>query len=262
MSQELNTNSMMTSKTFTLDEIRTIAPSVFTTEKAAHLTDKYIQTPTSRVVEDLMNLGWQVTKAQEVRSKKYKGFQKHIVVFRHPDIQIKGKNGDDAFPQILLTNSHDGKAAFNFRVGIFRLVCSNGLVIADADFNNVSIRHMNYTFESLQAKVNEVIEKLPGLVQKINLFKSTKLTEDQMTEFALKAATLRTKARVNAEELLLVERDGDFGNDLWAVFNRVQEKLLGGSFRSGKRKSRSVTSFQKDIEINEQLFELAGSYLG
>ena len=262
MSQELNTNSMMTSKTFTLDEIKAIAPSVFTTEKAAHLTDKYIQTPTSRVVEDLMNLGWVVTRAQEVKSRKYKGFQKHIVVFRHPDIQIKGKNGDDAFPQILLTNSHDGKAAFNFRVGIFRLVCSNGLVVSDADFNNVSIRHMNYTFESLQAKVNEVIEKLPGLVQKINLFKNTKLTEDQMSEFAYKAATLRTKAKVNAMELLEVTRNEDQGNDLWAVFNRVQEKILGGSFRSGKRKSRSVTSFQKDIEINEQLFELAGSYLG
>ena len=109
---ELNTNSMMTSKTYSLDEIKQIAPSVFTTEKASHLTDKYIQTPTSLVVEDLMKLGWQVTKAQEVKSKKYKGFQKHIVVFRHPDIQIKGKNGDDSFPQILLTNSHDGKAAF------------------------------------------------------------------------------------------------------------------------------------------------------
>jgi hypothetical protein len=263
MSNELNTNVVMSNNNYSLDQIKTMAPSVFTTEKAAHLTDKYIQTPTSRVVEDLMALGWQVTKAQEVRSKKFKGFQKHIVVFRHPDIQIKGKNGDDAFPQILLTNSHDGKAAFNFRVGIFRLVCSNGLVISDADFSNVSIRHMNYTFESLQAKVNEVIEKLPGLVQKINLFKSTNLTEDQMTEFALKAATLRTKARVNAEELLLVERDGDFGNDLWAVFNRVQEKVLGGSYSYGRkqRKARSVTSFQKDIELNEQLFELAGSYL-
>jgi len=262
MNQELNTDSMMTSKIFTLEEIKQVAPSVFTTEKAPHLTDKYIQTPTSRVVEDLMRLGWQVTKAQEVKSRKFKGFQKHVVVFRHPDIQIKGKNGDDAFPQILLTNSHDGKAAFNFRVGIFRLVCSNGLVVSDADFSNVSIRHMNYTFESLQAKVSEVIEKLPGLVQKINLFKSTKLTEDQINEFAYKAATLRTKARVNVMELLEVTRNEDQGNDLWAVFNRVQEKIIGGSFRSGKRKSRSVTSFQKDIEINEQLFELAGSYLG
>jgi hypothetical protein len=261
MQNELQTNSMMTNRHYTLDEIKQIAPSVFTTEKASHLTDKYVQTPTSRVVEDLMNLGWQVTKAQEVKSRKYKGFQKHVVVFRNPDIMIKGKDGDDAFPQILLTNSHDGKAAFNLRVGIFRLVCSNGLVISDADFSNVSIRHINYTFETLQSKVQEVIAKLPGLVKKINLFKSTQLTEAQMQDFATKAATLRTKQRVNVMDLLNADRVQDQGNDLWVVFNRVQEKLLGGSYRAGQRKARSVKNFQKDIELNEQLFELAGSYL-
>jgi hypothetical protein len=261
MQNELQTNSMMTNRHYTLDEIKQIAPSVFTTTKASHLTDKYVQTPTSRVVEDLMNLGWQVTKAQEVKSRKYKGFQKHVVVFRNPDIMIKGKDGDDAFPQILLTNSHDGKAAFNLRVGIFRLVCSNGLVISDADFSNVSIRHINYTFETLQSKVQEVIAKLPGLVKKINLFKSTQLTEAQMQDFATKAATLRTKQRVNVIDLLNADRAQDQGNDLWVVFNRVQEKLLGGSYRAGQRKARSVKNFQKDIELNEQLFELAGSYL-
>jgi hypothetical protein len=253
--------TMMTNKAYSLDEIKKLAPSVFTTEKLSTLTDKYIQTPTSRVVEDLMSMGWQVTKAQEVKSKKYKGFQKHLLVFRNPDIMIKGKDGDDAFPQILLTNSHDGKAAFNFRVGIFRLVCSNGLVVSDADFNNVSIRHINYTFESLQTKISEVIAKLPGLVQKINLFKSTTLTEAQMTDFAYKAASLRSKATVNVEELLGSTRKEDEGDDLWVVFNRVQEKLIGGGYKSGRRKTRSVKSFQKDIEINEQLFELAEAYL-
>ena len=261
MTNEFFTNSMMTNRTYTLDEIKQIAPSVFTTEKAPHLTDKYIQTPTSRVVEDLMNLGWQVTKAQEVRSRKYKGFQKHVVVFRNPDIMIKGKDGDDAFPQILLTNSHDGKAAFNFRVGIFRLVCSNGLVISDADFSNVSIRHINYTFESLQAKVAEMITKLPNLVNKINTFKQTQLTEEQMKDFATKAMQLRTKQQVDVMEVLTAERPQDEGNDLWVVFNRIQEKLTGGSYKTGRRKARSIRNFQKDIDINEKLFELAESYL-
>jgi hypothetical protein len=261
MSNELNTTAMMSGNTYSLEQIKKIAPSVFTTEKAPHLTDKYIQTPTSRVVEDLMSLGWQVTKAQEVKARKGQGFQKHIIVFRNPEIMIKGKDGDDSFPQILLTNSHDGKAAFNFRVGIFRLVCSNGLVISDADFSNVSIRHINYTFESLQAKVAEMITKLPNLVQKINLFKSTALTEDQMADFAQKAMQLRTKERVNIMDVLTPDRPQDSGNDLWVVFNRVQEKLLGGSYRAGKRKARSVKNFQKDIELNEKLFELAEAYL-
>jgi hypothetical protein len=248
---------------YTIDNIKSLAPSVFTTEKAAHLTDKYVQTPTIRVVEDLMNLGWEVSKVQEVKARKGVGFQKHLLVFRHPDIMIKGANGDDAQPQILLTNSHDGKAAFNFRVGIFRFICSNGLVVSDADFENVSIRHMNYTFETLQTKVNEMISKLPGLVQKINLFKSTQLTENQMQEFATKAASLRSKETINIMDVLKAERIEDEGNDLWAVFNRVQEKIVGGSYVYGskKRKARSIKNFQQDIKINEQLFELAELYL-
>jgi hypothetical protein len=261
MSNELQTQAIMSNANYTLDQIKAIAPSVFTTDKAPHLTDKYIQTPTSRVVEDLMSMGWQVTKAQEVKARKGKGFQKHLVVFRHPEIMIKGKDGDDSFPQILLTNSHDGKAAFNFRVGIFRLVCSNGLVISDADFNNVSIRHINYTFETLQTKIQEVISKLPNLVQKINLFKSTQLTEVQMADFAQKAAALRTKKIVNIMDVLTADRPQDAGSDLWVVFNRIQEKIVGGSYKAGNRKARSVKNFQKDIELNEQLFELAESYL-
>lgn len=247
---------------YTLDQIKELAPSVFTTDKAPHLTDKYVQTPTSRVVEDLMSLGWQVTKAQEVKARKGKGYQKHLIVFRNPDIMITGKNGDDAFPQILLTNSHDGKAAFNFRVGIFRLVCSNGLVVSDADFNNVSIRHINYTFETLLSKINEVIAKLPGLVQKINTFKAKELTEVQIEDFAAKAAILRGKQSVNLASLLAIDRKEDAGNNLWAVFNRVQEKLINGGFTSGNRgrKVRSIKNFQQDIKVNEQLFELAEEY--
>ena len=246
---------------YNIEQIKAIAPSVFTTEKASHLSEKYIQTPTIKVVEDLMNLGWEVTKVQEVKSRKYKGFQKHLIMFRNPDITIKGANGDDAQPQILLTNSHDGKAAFNFRVGIFRFVCSNGLVISDADFGVMSIRHLNYTFESLQAKVAEMIGKLPKLVNKINTFKAKELTEEQMTDFATKASQLRTKKRVNIMDVLTPTRAEDQGNDLWVVFNRVQEKILGGSYTSGGRKARSVKNFQQDIKLNEQLFELAESYL-
>ena len=182
-------------------------------------------------------------------------------MFQNPSIMIKGANGDDSCPQILLTNSHDGKAAFNFRVGIFRFVCSNGLVISDADFGVVSIRHINYTFESLQAKVADMIGKLPGLFQKFNLFKTKELTEEQMADFATKASQLRTKQRVNIMDVLTPTRPQDQGDDLWVVFNRVQEKILGGSYTSGGRKARSVKNFQKDIQLNEHFFDLAESYI-
>ena len=127
----------------------------------------------------------------------------------------------------------------------------------------MSIRHINYTFTSLQTKINEVISKLPGLVQKINLFKTKVLTDTQMNEFAIKAAQLRTKKPINVVDVLTATRNEDKGNDLWLVFNRVQEKILGGSYTYGNssRKARSVKNFQQDIKINEQLFELAELYL-
>lgn len=262
MEQTLDPKRMNAHMNYSLEEIQQMAPSVFTIGKAPHLTEKYVQTPTSRVVEDLMKLGWQVTKAQEIKARKGKGFQKHIVVFRNPDIMIKGKNGDDSYPQILLINSHDGKCAFVFKVGIYRLVCSNGLVIADTEFSNVSIRHINYTFSTLQEKINEMIEKLPGLVKKINLFKSIQLTQDQMNEFAIKAAGLRKQTIADTTELLTATREEDKGNDLWTVFNRVQEKIVNGGYGYGRksRKARSIKNFQQDLKINEQLFELAEAY--
>jgi hypothetical protein len=65
-------------------------------------------------------LGWGVVDAKEVRSRKNVGFQKHLVVFRNNDIQITAEDGDNVFPQILLTNSHDGKNSFTFTAGLFR----------------------------------------------------------------------------------------------------------------------------------------------
>jgi hypothetical protein len=115
----------------------------------------------------------------------------------------------------------------------------------------------------LQTKIQEVIAKLPNLVNKINLFKQTELTEAQMADFAQKAAALRTKQTINIMDVLTPDRPQDAGNDLWVVFNRIQEKVIGGNYKYGgkNRKARSVKNFQKDIELNEQLFELAESYL-
>ena len=55
-------------------------------------------------------LGWGVVDAKEVKARKADtmGFQKHLVVFRNNEIQITSEDGDNVFPQILLTNSHDG----------------------------------------------------------------------------------------------------------------------------------------------------------
>jgi len=259
----------MKTTTLTLDQVKEKCPTAFTTEKSPNTTsDRYTHIPTSIVIEDLIKLGWEPTDAKQVKARKNIGYQKHLVTFSNPNIMIKGEGGDDVQPTVLLTNSHDGKNAFNFRVGLIRFVCENGLVISDADFANVQIRHMGYTFEELQSKIQELISKLPNLVEKINTFKSTELTKDQIKDFAIKASQLRfnneiSETYVDIEGLLQVERDEDKGDNLWTVFNRVEEKLLNGNFTYGSklRKARSIKNFTQDLNLNKSLWELANSYI-
>lgn len=251
-----------------LQNIQEVCSSAFTLASAPNVSNNYTHIPTSQVIEDMIELGWTPVSAQEVRARKSRGYQKHIIRFQNQNIMIKGNDGDDVFPELLLTNSHDGKNAFHLRVGLYRLVCSNGLVIADTEFSNVAIRHMGYTFEALREQVLAMINTLPNLVQKINTFRTTELSETQIEEFATKAVALRWKGKksyVELTELVAAERDQDKGSNLWTVFNRIQEKLVNGglSYNNGKktRKVRALKNFTADMQFNGELWQLAEEYI-
>ena len=215
-------------------------------------------------------LGWGVVDAKQVRARKGDGYQKHLVVFRNNSIVINGDDGDHAYPQILLTNSHDGKNAFTFTAGLFRMICENGLVICSKEFENLRIRHYGYTFEELTNVINSMVEKLPLTVESMNRFKGKQLVKEQIEEFAQKAAAIRFGAEqlqnitVDYNKLIEPTRPEDQGNDLWSVFNVIQEKLVHGMFEytaGGKlRKARKIKNFKQDLDLNAKLYELAVEY--
>jgi predicted transcriptional regulator len=69
------------------------------------------------------------------------------------------------------------------------------------------------------------------------------------------------------ELVLMVEstRKEDEGNTLWKVFNRVQEHLTHGGFvvknKAGKqRKVRKITNMLADVELNQNLWEMATQF--
>jgi hypothetical protein len=235
------------------------------------VSDKFTHIPTYKVIEDMEQLGWGVVDAKQVKARKGAGYQKHLVVFRNPEVVINGADGDTVFPQILLTNSNDGKNAFTFTAGLFRLVCENGLVISTQEFESVRIRHMGYTFEELQNQVRVVVEQLPLTVESMNKMKQVQLNEEQAKMLAKKALTTRfteeqvDNIKVDLNELLKPTRDEDKGTDLWSVFNVIQEKILEGDFNyiSGikQRKARKVKNFKQDIEINQKLFAMAAEFI-
>tara|TARA_R110000737_G_scaffold114233_1_gene147279 strand:- start:58 stop:888 length:831 start_codon:yes stop_codon:yes gene_type:complete len=255
------------------EQIKEAAPTVFTEKPAENVSKHYTHIPTVQVIDDMKKLGWGVVNAQQVKARKdtTKGFQKHLVTFRNPNVVINGEDGDTVFPQILLTNSHDGKNAFTFTAGLFRLICSNGLVIADEKFNDVKMRHMGYTFEDLQVQIKEMVEKLPLTVESMNKMKGIELNKKQMRSLAKKALTTRFTedqlkvTKIDLDQIINPIRDEDKGNDLWSVFNVIQEKIIEGdfSYMSGAkiRKARQVKNFKQDMDINKKLFAMTEEFI-
>ena len=246
------------------------APCVFNEKPSAEVSKHYTHIPTSKVINDMRTLGWDVVDAKEVKARieTTVGFQKHLVVFRNPDVVINGENGDTVYPQILLTNSHDGKNSFQFTAGLFRMICENGLVVTTDTYEDVKIRHMGYDFETLQGTIKEMVENLPLTVEAMNKMKEVELQEEQMFDLAKSFLDIRVEGTENTfdnqaiEEVLEAQRKADEGNMLWEVFNRVQENIIEGNFeyitKSGKkRQARVIKNFKQDQDVNKKMFSKA-----
>ena len=269
------------------EEIKYLCPVAFKNRivkselRKLGLSKHYSFVPTSNVINDLRSMGWECVDAKQVKARKKstRGYQKHMLTFEHPDYKTEGA---EEYPQLLLTNSHDGGNAFQLSAGIFRLVCSNGLVIKTEDYGTARLIHKGYSFEAVQKLVNEFVETIDETLTRITAMKQVELDKVQQIEFAKQAALLRFTAKsynednisdvVDLDDLLNVERKEDAGNGLWEVYNRVQESLVNGKYNyasNGKvnavdaktRKARPIKNFKQSIDVNKKLSELAFAYV-
>lgn len=265
------------------DDIRRMCPLAFKNAPTnPNVSDRYVQANTATVIEDLAKLGWYPVDAKQCRPKKNSSgiHSFHMVAFQNPDIKIFKTTADgetvvDAYPRIMLTNSHDGFNSFKFMLGCFRLVCSNGLIVCDNQMVNMSIRHINYNFEELRRIVASAIEQVPEIVNTMNQMRTVTLTDAQKIELAKEVVKIRKDIdedkeieidNETIENILAPVREEDKSNDLWTVFNVCQEKLIKGCFNAtGKnnkmRKQRRITSIKKDLDFNQRLWNTASKYL-
>ena len=171
-----------------IEDVKRACPAAFKESPTnPKVSDKYVQANTATVISDLEKLGWYPVQAKQCRMKKNSsGIRSfHMIAFQNPDIYIEKPDGNggstiDAFPRIILTNSHDGFNSFKFMVGLFRLVCSNGLVVGSDEFVNLAIRHINYNFDALRDVVKTAIDNIPNIVCKMNEMKKTILFQSAL----------------------------------------------------------------------------------
>jgi Domain of unknown function (DUF932) len=139
------------------DRLMIEAPSAYADRAYDGTSRRYSFFPTDTVIEALRETGWAPVIAQEQRSRQEDrfGYQKHMVRF-HRREELGRASLHDSRLELVLMNSHDGGCAFRLYAGVFRLVCSNGLVVSDASYGAISIRHTRKT-------VDEVIAASQGI---------------------------------------------------------------------------------------------------
>jgi Domain of unknown function (DUF932) len=265
----LNHTSWQNLRPLNDEQLRAAAPSVFAAEAWSGVSEKYSFVPTSAVVAGMRNNGWLPVSAgqQLVRLDSRRGFQKHIIRFQRADHIGQPL---DYRPEICLVNSHDRSSAYQLHAGVFRLVCSNGLIVADATFEHISIRHVGFHPDQVIEASFRVLESIPQLTANVQSFRAHQLTPTEQQAFAESAILLKyddlQNAPISANKVLEARRYDDNGNDLWRTFNRVQENLVRGGLKewsrrkeNGKRhpRTRPVTGIDENVKLNKALWHLA-----
>lgn len=267
----------------TKDEIRAKAPFIFNTEPTnPGVSDRYVMANTETIIDDMEKLGWGVVDCRQQRANKRSNINSfHLVAFQNPKVVITRTDDDgnevaDCYPRILISTSHDGKRSLTLRCGLYRLICSNGLVVATEEFDKIALKHINYSFEELRRIVAEFIEKVGGQIEVMNEMQNTELNDEQKADFVTKALRIRKgikedeKFEVSAEtidDILTPVRKEDESNKLWNVFNVIQEKMMHGNYQmvsptNGRtRKARAIKGLAKDLDLNTKLFRTATTYL-
>ena len=252
-------------KPLTNEQLRIKAPSLFQDQPYHEVSSKYHFIPTIEIIEQLRAENWYPVTVNEagVRDLSKNGFQQHYVRFQHFSDLI---NPNANVVELLLFNSHDRSMSFSISAGVYRYICSNGLIIADSVFDSYKIKHLGDKENDVINAVANITAIKPKLLEKISKFESITLNQNEKESFLQSALPLRFENHLkldNPNELLTPLRIEDKKDDLYTVLNILQENFLSSKV-SGYNKetnrrftSKQITSISKDVEINKGLWDIA-----
>lgn len=248
-------------------ELYATAPSIFAPGPMTGLSRRYAFVPTTEIVTLLRDKQWVpvTVEQQRVRSQSRFGFQKHLIRFRRSE---QMETLDDWNAELVLTNSHDALCAYILQVGIYRRICSNGLVVSDESFEAIRFRHSGLNAEEVLQASYRIVEYVPKLGGLIDRFRNRILNGAESLDFATQALHLRyenlDQAPIEPATLLTSRRPEDQPNDLWTTFNRVSENLVRGGLSDSKRDRRgrvrvvrSLRGIDSKVSLSKDLWHLA-----
>ena len=245
-------------------ELKELAPTLFTSEPHYEVSDKYHFIQTIKVIEQIKSHNWYPVSVSQadVRDEAKDGYQQHCVRFRHFENLL---NPQDNAVELLLFNSHDRTKSFSISAGIYRFVCANGLVVSDSVFESYKIKHIGDRDNDVANAVAKITAIKDKLLDKIKTLSNIQLSNLEKQSFAKLAIPLRFEEHleVNLNDLLVPNRKEDYKDDLYTTLNTIQEHLIRGNVsginkESGRRfTSKEIKAISTDTHINKGLWDIA-----
>lgn len=245
-------------------QLRLVAPSIFAEGAWKNMSERYLMVPTIHVINQMRDEGFYPVRAAQSRSRipGKQDYTKHMVVFRQPGnlVQVGG-----SIPEIILLNSHDGSSGYQVHGGMFRLVCKNGLMVADATIGAVKCRHAKKDFREIIEGTHTIMDLMPRVADQIDMFQSLTLKPDEMRFFAEAANMLRyapeDHSPIEPVQLLTPRRAADKEPTLWNTFNRIEENMIRGGLaaRTSNNKhttTRKITGVSENVRLEKALWHL------
>jgi hypothetical protein len=258
-------------------ELRKAFPAVFNTRRSTVVSEDYKLYRSDKIIDIMQDNGMKLVEIGQERigwsKKRFAHTQIHMLRFREAGLSLKNFGVNDSFPEIVMMNSHDGRCMFRAMAGIFRLVCLNGMVVADADLGSVKRRHYGEANDFL--KVQEILAALPAQTVRISktITAWDSLELNRKEQKALSKLLLKERAApdwVEADQLLEARRPADEAKadgsrSLWLTFNVLQEALTNATVerQGGEGRGRSIrpiSAVAGNIATNQKLWAQADAY--
>jgi hypothetical protein len=255
---------MKTVKKLNITDLQKEIPSAFQPRPSRHLSNEYIYIDTLQAVKELQAQGWYATEAGEKKkTSSSSNTQWHYIRFRNDAYNKTFQEVGDSIPEIVLVNSHNGQRAFRLHAGIFRLVCSNGMIVADQEFAKTKQVHRGGKAKTIQEMIKTTVVAISQTVKKIKKLQDIELDKTTQRQLAKEALDIRFKNHIytpNIDSALKARRKEDEGNSAWLVLNRLQEAIIRGGFelrqKHNVKTARPLTSAPKQVTYNKNLWEL------
>lgn len=253
------------------ERLRQIAPSVFAEGAHGSRSAAYKYIPTSEILTGLAREGFRPYAVMQggSREEEKRGFTKHLIRLRHDSqpLQVGGTHNE-----IVLLNSHDGTSSYRLMAGVFRLICGNGMVVAQNLIDDIRIPHKGNIEGQVIEGCISILDRLPEVSESVNEMAALRLTEGERQAFARAALVARyddpeKPAPVKAEQILTLRRHEDAAPTMWNTLNAVQENLVRGGLgyvqrnETGRlvarRRTREIGGIDQNTNINRALWALA-----